>query len=204
MPSERFMRLPDEKRQLICNIAMDEFTHVPFEKVSINQIIHKAGISRGSFYTYFEDKRDLLKWVLQNTRKQWLIGCIECLKENGGNLWESSENLLLMTLEFCRKNDLVQLHQNLMMYPDFSIPGPPDDEEEKRDQEMIYEYVDRSGFRDGSKEYFKMVTNHLMLLVVCAMASYYKKMQTEEEIVKEFKKKLEMLRYGVCAASEEK
>ena len=51
MPSERFWRLPEEKRQLIFEKAMDEFVRVPFEKASINQIIQKAGISRGSFYT---------------------------------------------------------------------------------------------------------------------------------------------------------
>ena len=68
MPSERFLRLPEEKRGLICRIAMDEFIHVPLEKVSINRIIQKAGISRGSFYTYFEDKRELLVWVLKTTR----------------------------------------------------------------------------------------------------------------------------------------
>lgn len=65
MPSERFLRLPEEKRELIYQIAMDEFVHVPLEKVSINRIIQKAGISRGCFYTYFEDKRELLIWVLK-------------------------------------------------------------------------------------------------------------------------------------------
>ena len=33
MPSERFLRLPEEKRELICQIAMDEIVHVPLEKV---------------------------------------------------------------------------------------------------------------------------------------------------------------------------
>ena len=126
MPSERFLRLPEEKRGLICQIAMDEFIHVPLEKVSINRIIQKAGISRGSFYTYFEDKRELLVWVLKTTRKQWVEKSIECLEDNHGNIWDSAEYLLRMTLEFCQNNNLVQLHQNLMMYPDFTM-GSPDD-----------------------------------------------------------------------------
>lgn len=203
VPSERFWRLPEEKRQLICKTAMDEFVRVPFEKASINQIIQKAGISRGSFYTYFEDKRDLLHCVLQNTRKQWMTGCIKCLRENHGDFWKASEHLLSMTMDFCRSHDLVQLHQNLMMYPDFSIPGPGhDDEEEEQEREMMYANVTMEGFRDQSKAYFKIVTNQVMLMIVFAMASYYKGGQTEEEIMKEFREKITMLRYGACAESD--
>lgn len=204
MPSERFWRLPEEKRQIICKTAMDEFVRVPFEKVSINQIIQKAGISRGSFYTYFEDKRDLLHCVLQNTRKQWMNGCIKCLKENHGDFWKSSEDLLSMTMDFCKNNDLVQLHQNLMMYPDFSIPDPCRDEEEERERELMYANVNMDGFRDQSKAYFKIVTSQVMMIIVFAMASYYKKAQPEEEIMEDFRQKIEMLRFGACVQPDPK
>lgn len=203
MPSERFLRLPEEKRGLICQIAMDEFIHVPLEKVSINRIIQKAGISRGSFYTYFEDKRELLVWVLKTTRKQWIGKCIECLENNHGNIWDSAEYLLRMTLEFCQNNNLVQLHQNLMMYPDFTM-GPPDDEDEKKEQELVYESIDLTDFREKTKTYLKMVMNQVMLLIIFAVAAFYKKEQTEDEIVKEFKNQLTMLRYGACEVSEKK
>ncbi len=63
MPSERFLKLSEEKQKRIVEAAVNEFARVPFENVSINQIIREADISRGSFYTYFEDKRDLLGYV---------------------------------------------------------------------------------------------------------------------------------------------
>ena len=63
MPSERFFRLPKEKAETIRNAAIQEFKRVSPEEASINKIIQTAEISRGSFYTYFEDKIDLLKWV---------------------------------------------------------------------------------------------------------------------------------------------
>lgn len=201
MPSERFLRLPEEKRELICQIAMDEFVHVPLEKVSINRIIQKAGISRGCFYTYFEDKRALLIWVLKTTRKQWVEKSIECLEDNHGNIWDSAEYLLRMTLEFCQNNNLVQLHQNLMMYPDFTM-GSPDDE--KKEQELLYGCVDLTDFREKTKPYFKMVMNQVMLLIIFAVAAFYRKEQTEDEIVKEFKNQLTMLRYGACEVPEKK
>lgn len=49
MPSERFLRLPEEKRELICQIAMDEFVHVPLEKVSITGSSRKQAFPEAVF-----------------------------------------------------------------------------------------------------------------------------------------------------------
>ena len=68
MPTERFYRLPEEKKRSICSAAVKEFARVPLDKVSINQIIKEADISRGSFYTYFEDKDDLMRYILRGFR----------------------------------------------------------------------------------------------------------------------------------------
>ena len=42
MPTERFYRLPEEKKRSICSAAVKEFARVPLDKVSINQIIKEA------------------------------------------------------------------------------------------------------------------------------------------------------------------
>jgi TetR/AcrR family transcriptional regulator len=58
MPKETFNNLPIEKQNMIFNACIKEFSTYPFSQASINQIIKNAGISRGSFYQYFEDKWD--------------------------------------------------------------------------------------------------------------------------------------------------
>ena len=65
MPSATFFNLPEEKRQRLIEAAWDELTAVSFDKVSINRIIQNANISRGSFYQYFIDKSDLLRFLLE-------------------------------------------------------------------------------------------------------------------------------------------
>lgn len=87
MPTERFWRLPEAKRQMIREAALQEFARVPYEKVSINQIIHNVDISRGSFYTYFEDKDDLLQFVFSDTHEQLRQLCEDELEKNGGGLF---------------------------------------------------------------------------------------------------------------------
>jgi AcrR family transcriptional regulator len=59
MPKPTFYNLPDDKRTLIEDIAIDEFGERGFEGASISAMVARAGIAKGSFYQYFEDKRDL-------------------------------------------------------------------------------------------------------------------------------------------------
>jgi len=64
MPKQTFFNLPEEKRQSIVNAAVDEFSEYGFEAASINRIVANSGISKGSFYQYFEDKLDVFKYLL--------------------------------------------------------------------------------------------------------------------------------------------
>ena len=58
MPTNTFLNLPIEKKKKIMNAAKSEFVEYSFYDASINRIIKNAGISRGSFYMYFENKEE--------------------------------------------------------------------------------------------------------------------------------------------------
>ncbi len=64
MPKQTFFNLPEEKRQNIVNAAIDEFAKYGYEAASINRIVTNGGISKGSFYQYFEDKMDVFKYLI--------------------------------------------------------------------------------------------------------------------------------------------
>ena len=64
MPKQTFLNLPEEKRTVIVNAAIDEFAEYGFESASINRIVANSSISKGSFYQYFEDKRDVFMHLL--------------------------------------------------------------------------------------------------------------------------------------------
>jgi len=72
MPKNTFFNLPEVKRTLICDVALDEFTEYPFDQASINRIVAKSGIAKGSFYQYFEDKKDLFLYILHLIAKEKL------------------------------------------------------------------------------------------------------------------------------------
>jgi AcrR family transcriptional regulator len=64
MPKQTFLNLPDEKRDVIINAAVDEFVEHGLENASTNRIVANSGISKGSFYQYFEDKQDVFLYLI--------------------------------------------------------------------------------------------------------------------------------------------
>ncbi len=64
MPKQTFLNLPEEKRQSVVDAAVNEFADYGFEASSINRIVANSGISKGSFYQYFEDKMDVFRHLM--------------------------------------------------------------------------------------------------------------------------------------------
>ena len=64
MPKITFLNLPEEKRGRIIDIAIDEFAEYGYQQASISRIVERSEIAKGSFYQYFEDKKDLFKHIL--------------------------------------------------------------------------------------------------------------------------------------------
>ncbi|MCU5751761.1 TetR/AcrR family transcriptional regulator, partial [Bacillus cereus] len=70
MPKQTFFNLEREKKELLIQAAMKEFSRVPLFEASISNIIKDAGIPRGSFYQYFEDKEDVFFFLLNDHSKR--------------------------------------------------------------------------------------------------------------------------------------
>ena len=96
MPTRTFFNLPDEKREKLLEAIYGEFSRVPFGEVSINRIIKAAGIPRGSFYQYFNDKQDMLQYLTSDYRQMLKNKALLSLKQNGGDLF----NVFLEILDF--------------------------------------------------------------------------------------------------------
>nr|WP_315025067.1 TetR/AcrR family transcriptional regulator [uncultured Aminipila sp.] len=64
MPTTTFKNLSEDKKKRIFNAAVGEFSNKRFNDASINQIIKRAEIPKGSFYQYFEGKEDLYMYMM--------------------------------------------------------------------------------------------------------------------------------------------
>ena len=86
MPTDTFFRLPEEKRTRILEGAWSEFTAVPYAEASINRIVQTSRIPRGSFYQYFEDKNDLITFILEDFKRMLQRRMGELVRQEGSDL----------------------------------------------------------------------------------------------------------------------
>src|SRR5687767_5013739 len=89
VPKQTFFNLQQDKRKKLIESAEIEFTRVPLFEASIANIIKMAGISRGSFYQYFEDKDDLYFYLLEAKLNKVKITFIGFLEKHQGDLIEA-------------------------------------------------------------------------------------------------------------------
>lgn len=64
MPSQTFFNLPEPKREALIKIAIEEFSTHDYDTASISRVVRETGIAKGSFYQYFQDKKDLYVYLL--------------------------------------------------------------------------------------------------------------------------------------------
>ena len=205
MPTERFNKLPEEKKKAIRDAAMEECIRVPFEKVSINKIIQNAGISRGSFYTYFEDKRDVVRYIFSDTADKLKDFWTTSVVSNGGDLWSASEELLDQAITFAQKGKTFQMLQSFVLYQDFDklfseVHGGNHMGEKKGNEILaaLYEVTDRANFQKTDMKSFTLLVSMIMACVMEGIGWYNRHMESEENIKKIFREKLEILQHGIC------
>jgi len=71
--------LREDRRRQILNCAKQIFSKKGFHNASVSDIIHQAGIARGTFYLYFSSKRNVFDRLLDDLLQElrWRIRAIE-------------------------------------------------------------------------------------------------------------------------------
>ncbi len=90
MPKSTFYNLNKDKKEKIKKAIKNEFSKNPFSKASISNIIEEAQIPRGSFYQYFDDKEDALKYILDEVAQKERKKIIDILNRNSGDIFKTS------------------------------------------------------------------------------------------------------------------
>ena len=101
------------------------------------------------FYTYFEDKRDLQAFILWGAKRQWN--------------------------DFCRSNNLFNLHRNLVLYPapfKSCLSGQEDCGCGEEAHKWLMAGIDRSRFCDPSDEAVAAVLKIAALLLVSTLSEF--------------------------------
>ena len=84
MPLKTFMNLDPKRQKEIIDACLREFALRDYHEVSLSKIILKLGLAKGSFYRYFESKRDLYEYLIAYAKKL-NVGLFEKTLQDPGN-----------------------------------------------------------------------------------------------------------------------
>ena len=207
MPSATFFRLPEEKRERLIEASWSELSQVRFNDVSINRIIAAARIPRGSFYQYFNDKEDLISYLLEDMREYFIALLRDVLIGAKGDLFAlpllaydrfisgqgHTEPMLTLFIKLMTLNKGLDL-QNFMGSPQGFIGEPtcflPD---------PLWEVVDPSRLRCRSREYADQVFHFVCAVLAFAIVETLRDPERSPQVREQTRVRVDMLRYGGAA-----
>ena len=109
MPSLTFNKLPAAKREKFIRVAMEEFASAGYEKASVTQMVKKLKIAKGSVYQYFENKRELYFFLLDQAQLRRQEYMKPILRNPPGNFWETYVRLFESSLRFDSENPTMSM-----------------------------------------------------------------------------------------------
>ena len=196
MPKQTFFNLKEEKKEKIEKALIKEFSNNTFEKASISNIIAEANIPRGSFYQYFEDKEDAIKYIIENFIETEQKKMCEILKSTNGNIFDASLSIFDHIIERAMIPEKFKLYKNI-----FS---------ELRRNNTNFFKVKKENLKNNmelciNKEMFKFENDEelysFLEIVNCitriAILDVVSKRKTDKDAKENLKRQLDMLKFGV-------
>jgi AcrR family transcriptional regulator len=64
-PLSTFRHLPPDKQERVLDAALAEFADQGYHQASLNRVVARAGIAKGSLYQYFPNKEGIFAYIFQ-------------------------------------------------------------------------------------------------------------------------------------------
>ncbi len=156
MPAQSVSEAANKRREHILEVATEIFSGKGYRRASVADIVEQAGIARGTFYLYFESKREVFLELIE----RYFTDFAELLNENhrhlgntfrdGGNALRAWRENVMRIMEYHRDNP----HLTSIVYRE--ALGKDEDFSERVDE--------LSGFaREKLVAEFRMMEEHSML-----------------------------------------
>lgn len=200
MIKSTFINLPKEKQNKIIDAVIQEFSNPLCGKISINNIIKSAKISRGSFYQYFDDKVDLIEILVQCFMKKTISIVDEIISKAGNDIFTTYKNLFNTTVSFTDDKKQRALIKNLL-------------NNIKANQNLVDDYLinqfnkschitnlsqkfSRSNLKFKSDEDVEYLINILSTVFEKSLFKILVNNENKFEVIKSFNRKLEIIESG--------
>jgi AcrR family transcriptional regulator len=201
VPKQTFYNLQQDKKKKLIEAAEMEFTRVPIFEASIANIIKTAGISRGSFYQYFEDKDDLYFFLLEDKLTKAKNYFIVLLDKHDGDLIEALLEMYFYFLTTLSDEEEKNFLRNAMLYTTYKV--------ESSFSNMFETYIDNQEFMKITglinRQYLNITSDQELLhifKIISALAfnnliEKTVKGLTDAEAMESFKLSVNLIKHGI-------
>ncbi len=201
MPTSTYFRLPEEKRERLIGACWAEMTRVRFADMSVNRIISQAQIPRGSFYQYFSDKEDMIRYLLEDMREYFIQLLRGVLTDTQGDLFAIPARTFARFMAQGNTNPILKRFIQVMrLNPGWDTqsfmtaqPGLLPD--------SLWELVDPAVMKKPEREYAEHVFHLLCAVLAYAVVATLQAPAGWERQQEILNTRVAMIKYG-CAAGD--
>lgn len=200
MPSEAFQKLDENKKNKIINAMKKEFGRTAFDKTSVERIVKDAGISKGSFWVYFENKSEAIDYIIDMYMKDEYKIFKNKLINNNGDLFSTAREMYEYLVE---NNDARLLMGNIIQVLMTNQEREIAEYKEKGAKELksFFKIIDTSNINKKYKEkeyiitLIKMITQSIRANALVVILNKCPEKDASENLERE----LTILKNGICS-----
>ncbi|MFA6308472.1 MAG: TetR/AcrR family transcriptional regulator [Clostridia bacterium] len=100
MPKKTFLNLSEKQKDKIIEIALKEFSEHDFKSASLNNIINSLDVTKGSFYRYFESKKELYDFLAKYASEKKLTFIKKSISQKYVDFFEQFKSIMYSFLIF--------------------------------------------------------------------------------------------------------
>ncbi|MGG0720194.1 TetR family transcriptional regulator [Robertmurraya massiliosenegalensis] len=201
MPKQTFFNLSEHKIRTLIEAAEKEFTRVPLFEASIANIIKMAGIPRGSFYQYFEDKEDLYFYLLDEKLKESKNLFLTLLTKHNGDPIRTMEELYHHFLLILPDEEERSFLKNALLYTtnkvENSFTNMIDATHGNKHIKEFIELIDKEQLNIKDENDLLHIFKIIMAIAFHNFIEKIVKGLTDDEAMKNFKICMNLIKHGI-------
>ncbi|MCA6766532.1 TetR/AcrR family transcriptional regulator [Enterococcus hirae] len=197
MPKSTFLNLPNEKKQRLIEILLENFSARHISQVKVADIVEDMAMSRGAFYKYFEDLEDAYTYTIQYYSIQIHRDILKYISQNKQDFFQRIENYLAWCSELEQKSSYWQAIRFLTRSDDFTNHQRTKPSAESGRLKEWFKLLKANGFHITSEEEAISFLYFVMDLVINSLTDYIANDWTTDELLQDYRYKVKWLQRGL-------
>lgn len=199
MPKQTFLNLPEEKQNRLIKAGYNEFSNRSIHESSMNKILRKANIPKGSFYQYFYDKEEFYWYIVNKVVRERITPYDRLLEEFDGDLFLIEEMQLQEIIHLLQDYEFSNLLRTMFLYNFHEVKQKVFDQSEIDFALMYSIHVEHRKHIYGIKneDEFMAFFDMLRTLSSAAILGVVSNQYSEEYAIELYERQIDYIRKGL-------